>query len=544
MNSNTPDVLIVGAGPVGMTAASELARWGVNVRIVDKKPGPTEESRAGLVQVRTLEVLDAIGIVDHWKAVGYPLNYTGFRAFGKRLGTIDLSGVNSPHPAPLMIGQDVTEQLLCQQLQSVGIPVEYTVEALGFTQDKDGVNVTLRHADGQEELAHAHWIIGCEGSHSLVRETLNISWSGQRYEDQEVLILDATLRWSYPLGRGYVFIEKDLLLICFPWNDAGSYRFICVRWTDADSNHSQPSLAEMQQLLQQIVCNVADPDASLENPTWSSRFHLQYSLAGHMRQGRALIAGDAVHVHAPVAGQGMNTGMQDAFNLAWKLASVIKGVVRPELLDSYNLERHIVAQSLISGTDRSFRVLTHPNTLVEWVMKLLGPIALNWETIQNRFRTTVAETDIGYPDSPLTEERVGSHGLAAGDRVPDATVVRLSDRQTIRLFEVLRGTRWTLLLLGGWEAVAETYASLQDIGKTISSKYREHVETFLVAAGLPIPSNSSVPVLMDLEHSLHKQFEADSTCLYLVRPDWYVGFRGKPENIDNLMAYLARVFIV
>lgn len=210
---------------------------------------------------------------------------------------------------------------------------------------------------------------------------------------------------------------------------------------------------------------------AIYDPVWLARYRTSHRRTPQFGSGRVFIAGDAGHIHVPIGGQGMNTGIQDAFNLAWKLAYVVKGAARPELLNSYNAERHPVAVALLAGTDRAYRNILHPSELLQNAARLFGPFILNLESVQVRFRNTLEEIEISYKDSPIVEDCGGSSGPAVGERAPDATIVRLSDKETVRLFDVFRGTQWILLLFSGQTTTNVSYQNLVDIGKTIADKY-------------------------------------------------------------------------
>ena len=463
------EVLIIGAGPVGLVTAVELSRYGISVRIVDKRSQPVEHSHASIVHARTLEVLEAMGIVEGWIKQGYPFRKTTFYAFGKKLGQLQIEGVDSPYSAPRDIGQNITERLLIEHLASVGVQVERPVEAIAFSQTGDLATVTLRHPDGQEEIVQAGWVVSAEGSNSLVRKTLEIPFEGDRYTGQEFVQTDAQIRWSYPVGEGYMFINKHRFLGLFPFDDRGFYRILCARPDQNPQDKSDPSLAEMQQ----IVREIADPQAELSEPKWLNRFRTQHRKAAQFRAGRALLVGDAGHVHVPVGGQGMNTGIQDAFNLSWKLAYVIRGLAQPQLLDSYNTERQPVAKALLNTTDRGFRVMVEPNDITELALKFLGPIAFHSEALMHQIRDVVEEVKINYRQSPLSQNK-GHMGLQAGDRAPDALVVQ--DCSTVRLFQVLQGTRWNLLLFGGRKANGAEN-ELWNLADEIAAEYSQAVQS-------------------------------------------------------------------
>lgn len=531
------DVCIVGAGPVGLTLASELVRYGVRCHIVDKDPGTKTTSKALILHVRTQEVFEAMGAIDKVKAQSKPLHQVEVHAYGKHIGHWRLDGVNSPYPSPVIIGQNRTENILEQHLQSLGVTVDWRVEAVGFQQNKDGVAVTLRH-DRQEEVVRARWLVGCDGSHSIVRKHLELAFEGDRYTGEQFIQADAKIRWTLPKGVSYLFLTEAGYMMVIEMPDDIVRVFISLPDTDP-SNHTDPTLEEVEDALRRL----GSTDAELYDPVWLARYRTSRRRAPRFREGRAFIAGDAGHVHVPIGGQGMNTGIQDAFNLAWKLAYVIKGAARPELLDSYNAERHPVAVALLTGTDRAYRNILHPSELLQNAARLFGPFILSLEPVQNRFRNTLEEIEISYKDSPIAEDRGGSSGPAAGERAPDATIVRLSDKETVRLFEVFWGTQWTLLLLEGQHSTFKSYQKLTDIGRIITDKYGQYVNVHLVVADTAPPEDLdwNGSILMDREHYLHKKYGASQSCLYLLRPDWYVAFRGHAEHKEELLAYLAQI---
>lgn len=537
MASPSLDVLIVGAGPVGMVSAAELTRYGVSVRIVDKRSGPVEHSHASIVHARTLEVLEAMGIVGGWLEQGYPFRKTTFYAFGNKLGQLIIEGVDSPYSAPRDIGQNITERLLIEHLNQVGVEIERPVEAIDFAQDDEKVTVTLLHPDGQPEVVQAKWVVSAEGSGSMVRKKLNIPFEGERYTGQEFVQTDAQIRWSYPVGEGYMFINKNRFLGLFPFNSEGFYRILCARPDKNPEDKSDPTLEEMQQ----IVRDVADPQAELFDPKWLNRFRTQHRKAARFREGRALLAGDAGHVHVPVGGQGMNTGIQDAFNLSWKLSYVIRGLAQPHLLDTYNTERQPVAEALLKTTDSGFRVMVEPNDITELALRFFGPVAFHIDTLMHRIRDVVEEVSISYRQGPISEDCGGGSGPEAGDRAPDATIVRLADRSTVRLFQVLRGTQWNLLVFAGKKPTTETEAQLKNLANAIAQKYPQTLRVHYVTTVLTEPK-SQLSVLVDHLEYLHDKYGVEQACLYLIRPDWYIGFRGGLFDSGKLLNYLAKLF--
>ncbi len=545
-SSRLPEVLIIGAGPVGLTAAAELTRHGTAVRIVDRRTGPVTYSQAAAVHVRMQEILGAMGIVQGWLDAGHPIERVSLRAFGKKLGVVHPGGIDSPYPGPIFIGQNVTERLLVEHLERLGVRVERQVEATAFSQDADGVTVTLRHlADGnREETARVPWLVACEGSSSKAREAAGIPFEGARYTGTEFVQADVRVHWSLPNGSGYGFVEKDRTLMLLPFDGAGHYRVLCIRPEQPDAHHEPPTLEEMQTIARELT---DDPGLRLSDPLWLNRFRTQHRLAGRFREGRIFLAGDAGHVHVPVGGQGMNYGIQDAFNLAWKLAAVVRGDARPEpLLGSYHAERHRVNEQLLHGTDSGFRAIASPGTLTSLAMRFVGPTALGLETVQARARILLSGTNISYAGSVLAETHGNADGPKAGDRAPDSPVVKLAEQETVSLFNLIYPAgRWTLLLFGGLKPTEDTCRQLVQVWQAALTDYARLLDAHFVLTDLLLAATlEEVPVLLDREHMAHEKYGVKTATICLIRPDGYVGFRSDLEHVGRLTAYLDRIGLV
>ena len=537
------DVLIIGAGPVGLTLAAELARHGASgVRLVERRAGLTEHSNALVVHVRTQETLDAMGAYAPFAERGFPATQATLHAFGRPVATLHLDGVDSPHPAPLILPQHETERLLQAHLESLGGRVEHNVEATALEPDADGATVTLRHGpDGPEETVRTRWLVGCEGSRSLTRQGNGIAFEGERYAGEEFLMGDFTLRWGRPAGRMTIFIEDGRTLMIFPFDARNDFtRVLCARRDENPDNQAPPTREELQAIVREVA---GDPGATLTGERWRTRWRSGHRLAARFRQGRCLIAGDAGHVHVPVGGQGMNYGIQDAFNLGWKLAAVIRGQAPDSLLDTYAAERHAAAAQLVAGTDRAYHAAINPGPVATFALRHLVPALASREAVQERVRAMMAEFNVAYPDSPLTEEHGGHHGgPRAGERAPDAPVSIGSGRAPGQLFDdVLRGTHWTLLLFTGERSDATTCRQLAAAGRDAAAAVAS-VHPHLVF-GVPVP-DFEVPddALFDLGGDLHARYGVGKNpALCLIRPDWYVGFRGGAGDAEALLEYLRQV---
>jgi 2-polyprenyl-6-methoxyphenol hydroxylase-like FAD-dependent oxidoreductase len=537
------DVLVIGAGPVGLTLACELKRHGARVRLVEKRAGPNEHPNAAIVHVRTLEIFAAMGAIDGFLKEGYAFPGMHCHLFDKRSVFIKFGGVDSPYPLPRTLGQQITERIIEEHFARLGGTIERSVEAVGVEQDANEVRVCLKHLgeNNREEIATARWVVGCEGSASMTREKMDIPFPGERYPGKEFLQIDANVRWTYPHGYGYQFMTETHALLFFAYNTTGHYRIICACNDENPENKTPPTLEEMQAL----VRSIADPSAELYDPLWYNRFRSGHRLATRFREGRCFLAGDAGHVHIPIGGQGMNYGIHDAFNLGWKLAAVAKGEAKPELLDTYMTERHTTDAALIKATDFGFHMMVQPNALARIALQHVMPSMLGLDVLQERLRNTLGEVNVAYPDSVLTEDQGGSHGPSAGERAPDALLVRMPSRETTHLFDVLHGTRWTLLLFAGVRPTTDDIERLERISGPLATTYGTRIAIHLVICDdppVPVHANWAADVLMDRERYVHDKYGVETEpCLYLIRPDWYIAFRGGVEHQGKLKAYLERV---
>jgi len=533
--ANRVEVAVVGAGPVGLTTAAELARHGISVRVLDRRAAPVEHSHAAVVHVRTQEVFEAMGVADRIVPAGFPLQYISLNAFGKLLGGIRVHGVDGPYPGPRVIPQHDVETALAAHAVAQGAEIARGVEVTGITETEAGFTLALRGPDGATEELQAGYVVGCDGGHSFVREHAGIGFPGERYDGFEFIHADATLRWSHPSGRGYVYVTKDRLVLLFPFDGIGRYRVLCARTDQDPDKRGEPQLDELQAILREVS---GDAGAELSEASWLARWRSSHRIAERFRAGRLFLAGDAGHIHVPVGGQGMNTGIQDGFNLAWKLAAVIRGKAQPALLDTYQSERYPVAEELLRSTDRGFHLMVQPNDLASFALKLFGSSVIALEGVQDRLRRVLGEVTINYRPSALAEDHGGSIGPIAGDRAPDGVVVRAADRRTLRLLEAIAGPRWNLLVFAGLEAESGL-AGLLGLAQQVAQRFGAQVTPVLVTPGA-VPLDWPGGGLYDRDNLLHERYGVRHAALYLIRPDWYVGFRAPATRGDVLLKYLER----
>jgi 2-polyprenyl-6-methoxyphenol hydroxylase-like FAD-dependent oxidoreductase len=500
-------VLVVGAGPVGLTAAAELARFGVPVRIVDKAAARSDKSKALVVWSRTLELMDAMGCAEALIAAGLKSRSASIYARGRQLATVSFDGVDSPHPYGLMLPQSETERLLEHHLEQLGISVERQTELVGFAQDSGCVTASLRHDGGSEETLRADWLVGCDGAHSTVRHVLGMPFAGSTQPSDWVLA-DVHLAGS-SIGTGEIslFWHAEGVLACFPITP-GRWRVIADLGNAAAHDHpADPTLPEVQSLLDR-----RGPGGLVtSDPIWLSAFRINERKVASYRQGRAFLVGDAAHVHSPAGGQGMNTGIQDACNLAWKLALICRGAARDGLLlDSYSLERSAVGEMVLRNAGRLTTVAILRNPIGQAVRNTLIGLLAQLPGVQRKIAATLTELDIAYPKTPLNKL-----GAAAprGRGIPQP-----GDRASPR-----------------WQIGAPTT--------------REPRFTLVLAGVLAGQSRNDGPAIPHAAAALAKRFDGlltlkatgsveDKSGLWLVRPDGYIALAAGPDEWNAVDAHL------
>jgi 2-polyprenyl-6-methoxyphenol hydroxylase-like FAD-dependent oxidoreductase len=409
-SGDTLPVLIVGGGPVGMTLASELARYGIDVRIVDKAAHRADTSRALVLWSRTLELLDRGFGAAPFVEVGLQTKHVSILNGDTRIGRIDMSGVASPYPYALMIPQSETERLLEAQLEKQGIAVERRVEVTAIQAVDGGVRAVLRAEDGSEETVQAKWLVGCDGAHSVVRHSLGVSFAGETLPSDWVLG-DVHVS-GYPYGTDVsVYWHREGVLVIFPISE-GRYRVLADVASSAAEQPPAPTVDQLQALLDQR----GSQGMTIGDPVWLAGFRINDRKVAEYRHGRVFLAGDAAHIHSPAGGQGMNTGMQDAFNLAWKLALVIEGTGSEDLLDSYSPERSYVGEEVLKGAGRLTKVATLRNPVAQHIRNFAAHAVLGLPSVQHAASEMVTEIAIHYPDSPLNGPAL-SGGPRPGARV-------------------------------------------------------------------------------------------------------------------------------
>ena len=492
-------VLVAGAGPTGLALALFLARQGVSVRIVDKHPGPGSESRAIVVHARTLEFYRQIGIAEEVVSHGVKVERLRLWEEGKNVADIPLDDLGqdlSPYPFILSFTQDDHERLLVAKLREAGIEVEWNTQLVGFEQDADGVRATLTTGGGNETCA-VEYLCGCDGAHSVVREGLGFGFAGGTY-DQTFFVADVNA--SGPPtddGLNMCLNVKDFCIV-LPIRGTGRQRLIGIIPEDMKGREGIV-FEDLRPYLERLF------GIDVGSVNWFSVYRVHHRVAESFRRGRVAIAGDAGHIHSPAGGQGMNTGIGDAVNLAWKLADVLKGRAAPSLLDSYEPERITFARALVATTDRLFQAMVNRDfrgrIFRTVLVPSLAPKAFGFKAVRRAFFRGASQIRISYRGSPLSSGLAGN--VQAGDRLP---YVRDEAGDN---FSPLASLAWQVHVYGDIDPALETFAATRGLAL--------HVFPWQAAmekAGLRMGA------------------------IYLVRPDGHVAFASPMQDIEALAIYI------
>lgn len=510
-------VLIVGAGPTGLMLAIQLARRGIRPMIIDRHSGPAQQSRAMGVQARTLEIYAKAGIIDAALTQGVRATGANLWANGRwtaRLPLRDIGERRSPYPFLLLLGQDINERIMGARLGELGVSVEWRTELTAFTQTADHVDATLKLPDGATRRVRTEWLAGCDGSRSTVRELSGITFPGAPYE-HTFFVADTEAVGAMKPGEGNVYFWRDGFHLFFPIRGRDRWRVIGIL---PGSLRSRNDLT-----FEEVVPSIrkeAGTDLTFKTCDWFSTYRIHHRAAERFRDHRCFLLGDAAHIHSPAGAQGMNTGLQDAYNLAWKLAFAIEGRAKPALLDTYEQERLPVAQRLLRTTDRAFQLIVSDGWYARLIRtKLIARIAaraLTFERVRALAFRTISQIGIRYRRSPLSRplNKMPKGAPQAGDRFPWLRLKLRSSGEAEDLFEALDDTKFNLIVVGQ-SLPSERAGDLADLIRIHEVPVDTENDAALTRAQVPQPS------------------------FYLLRPDGHVGLCGAHLTAGAVENYLS-----
>lgn len=539
MTDRAEDVLIVGAGPTGLTLAIELARRGVSFLLIDRQQERSPSSRALGTQTRTIEAFQLMGIPE--EALTPAVRPRAFRlAEGERtLARIPMNGSAADALPLLVMNEAETERVLEERLSRLGGHVARGVELLGYRLDDGRVLSSVRGPSGVVEIL-SRYLVGADGAHSTVRHEAGIAFTGAAYPER-FLLADVVIDWNLPHDEGQIWIGDGGEAAVIPLPEARRYRLI-VPLSPAESTADLPSEAAIADRAEAVLRQRSGMHfRRIGEPIWASAFRISRRQADRYRQGTVFLAGDAAHVHSPVGAQGMNTGIQDAVNLGWKLALAVRDEAAPGLLDTYEAERYPIARGVLRGTDLGTRLMLARAPLARVAREHLLPLLVGLPPVRRRLTGAMAQLQVNYRGAFLSVDADPRRaGLRAGDRVPDATLQTVPDGARVALFDLTAGG-WVMLLVAGDAPDASRLAELESRAGEAREIVGDAVRPFLLLDATPEHALAT-PALIDRRGDIGRIFKARDGLVALIRPDGYLGYRGLPHQSGALASYLARVF--
>lgn len=501
-------VLIVGAGPTGLSLACQLIRYGIDFTIIDKKETTTPYSRAIGVQARTLEIYEQIGLADKLIALGKPAETVRLIAGGEIRGEAVLKDIGaglSAYPYMLIVEQGKHEALLYDHIVSCGRNVEWRTELTSFEQDTDGVSAVIATADGTTETVRAKYLVGCDGAASPVRHALGLTFEGDTVE-RLFYVADVEIDWKFTHDSLYVCLAEHTITAFFPMLGQNRYRIVGTFPEGHDKGEGEILYEEIERQIE------IDTQLKLDisNINWFSVYKVHSRVVNKFSEGRCFIAGDAAHIHTPAGAQGMNTGIQDGYNLAWKLAMVLKHGADDKLLDTYNEERLPNARRLIATTDRMFQFGASDEPVISWIRTHIFPyvagFALSLDVVKQFIFPIVSQIGINYRGSSLSGDDIGL-AVRPGDRMP---YFRIGES----VYDGLQTPRFHMIAFGN------------DDGQKLDGRLEEIIDNHL------LPLTEEVEELFDTDRPFH----------VLLRPDNYVAIISDGTSLDAAEEYLGRIF--
>ena len=513
METINTGVIIIGAGPTGLSLACQLVRFGIDFVVIEKNEGVTKFSKAIGVQARTLEIYDQLGLAEPAIERGTIASTVKLIEGGEVRGEMHLSNFGkglSEYPYMLMLEQSKNEELLYGFLKSHGKEVRWNTELESFEQDSKGVTAQIKTPSGETQTINGKFLVGCDGASSPVRRTLGLTFAGSTFE-RLFYVADARVDWDLSHEALHVCLAREVFVAFFPMKGENRYRIVGTFPEDQNEKEGEVVYEEIEQEIK----DKAKIPLEISDVRWFSLYKVHSRRVNKFSKGRCFLAGDSAHIHSPAGAQGMNTGIQDAYNLAWKLALVVKGFADESLLDTYNEERLANAKRLLESTDRMFELAAGSHWLLSFIRTTIFPPVAGFmaslEAVSKRIFPLISQIGITYRDASLSEHTGEEFDdVEAGDRLPYFLV----DGRTI--YDKLSEPKFHLLVFSNAD---------QTIGKDLEREFGAIADFHVV------PLDSRVQEIFGTEREF---------CVFL-RPDNHIAFISSEISLDRVREYLNKI---
>lgn len=517
-------VLIVGAGPTGLMMAYELARHGISFRIIDEKEQATQTSNAAAIQTRTLEIFKQLGLVDEFLRQGQPLHALCFHDKGKEYTHLDFTKLDSVYHYILGIPQCTTERILESHLNQLQHTVERSRELVDLHVTYADIEAGIRHHDGVREVIHCHFLIGCDGAHSTVRKAAGFEFPGEDLTEQFVVadgVMDSFLRHD----QIHIFSADGYMLGVFPIGE-NKYRL----GGNLQLGYKRQLLTEND--IRELVAARSYSQYNARTISTVSPFWIHSKMANRLRDGNIFLLGDAAHIHSPVGGQGMNTGLQDAHNLAWKLALVIQGRADSKLLDSFEAERMPVIKAVVDSTDRLTKLLLKTNPITIFIRKQLMRLVFAIPAVSRYITRRMTQLSIRYQDSIALDNKYSSslHGPSVGERAPD---VKLNHSNYF--YDYINDTNHHILCFTGEKDIFKAVDVCKQVNFALLGPLKDMMKLHLIT---PHHIDEPIDQLLDDNNSMHQIYQIKKLTLLVIRPDGYIAYKSCKIDIEKLKTFL------
>ncbi|AUH70961.1 FAD-dependent monooxygenase [Legionella sainthelensi] len=529
MSDQLFDVLIVGAGPVGLFCANELTRQGLSCRIIDKKAQLSDKSKALALHIRTLDLLSDCGFLSEIFDKGLKVDGVLFKSKGKELIDATFANLDADHHFLIDLPQDKTERIFYKGLIDKGLNVEWQTELTAIEETSNHVVSTLKRANGQSETIQSSWVIACDGSHSTLRKLVHAEFIGASIP-QTWWLADLMIDWELPENKLILYVSDKGPLACFPM---GEKRYRVVMTAPEKIMHEAPSIEDIERAFK-VRCS---DKAILSNPLWISSFGIDHKQIQKYRYGRVFFAGDAAHVHSPMGGQGLNTGLQDIYNLSWKLALVHKGFAKEYLLESYHSERHPIAATVLKKTGLMTYMIMIKNPMLIYLRNFIMHIATSFGFIKNAILYDLAELSVSYSNSPIIKTLGKKTNFKVGEFLNNFSLIDAKTKEKNELHQITQGTMHHLLLFTG--ITGNQLTLLIEIAKVFEQRFDGLIKAhIIVSQSETLLSSDDISLFIDDNQKMHHHFSINQSTAVLIRPDKYLGLTQEPVDKDELLHYM------